>query len=477
MRLIDSNVELLQQGDGINGVLKQIEIAGRTCYSEDTEVLTNSGWKLFSEVSNEDRVLTYVPETNEIVWDIPNVICREIEDSMIEINHANIKLCVTKNHRIYQSVPEKRDYSFITASQLAGIDKIPKSKQCRFRIPKYFINSKRSPDCIHIPIIEYETIINIGHGKVTRKSIKLEITKDFMVIAGAFIAEGHTNNHSGSGSGSNCQITQAEGTPLYNNVIQALDNLGWSYRIDKDPRKPEIKWIIINGGVLWVELFDYLFGKGSANKHLPPWFRQLPDDYLETMLENMYLGDGSHTTTRKERYISISQRLLEEVQEVFILLGKNASFTYDTNMNQKCSIEESTRDSWIISRNKHVKILPKKKRKVYCTSTNSGIIQIRYRGKTCWCGNCYKSENKITKNSSVDFVKKMIASGHYAMLEHGTMYFDFNITPSKENKPTSLEEKMEQFNLIQTFSNDKYSVVNAKDGHYYITTNYTSIFV
>lgn len=98
---------------------------------------------------------------------------------------------------------------------------------------------------------------------------------------------------------------------------------------------------------------------------------------------------------------------------------------------------------------------------------NGVLKQIEIAGRTC-----YKSENKITENSSVGFVKKMIASGHYAMLEHGTMYFDFDITPSKENKPTSLEEKMEQFNLIQIFSNDKYSVVKAKDGHYYITTNY-----
>lgn len=98
---------------------------------------------------------------------------------------------------------------------------------------------------------------------------------------------------------------------------------------------------------------------------------------------------------------------------------------------------------------------------------NGVLKQIEIAGRTC-----YKSENKITENSFVDFVKKMIASGHYAMLEHGTMYFDFDITPSKENKPTSLEEKMEQFNLIQIFSNDKYSVVNAKDSHYYITTNY-----
>lgn len=35
---------------------------------------------------------------------------------------------------------------------------------------------------------------------------------------------------------------------------------------------------------------------------------------------------------------------------------------------------------------------------------------------------CYKSEDKITNESAKPFVDRMIASKHYAMLEHGTVY-------------------------------------------------------
>lgn len=35
---------------------------------------------------------------------------------------------------------------------------------------------------------------------------------------------------------------------------------------------------------------------------------------------------------------------------------------------------------------------------------------------------CYRSEDKITENSAKSFVDRMIASGHGAMLEHGTVY-------------------------------------------------------
>lgn len=43
--------------------------------------------------------------------------------------------------------------------------------------------------------------------------------------------------------------------------------------------------------------------------------------------------------------------------------------------------------------------------------------QIELAGRTC-----YKSLDKITEDSAKSFVDRMIASKHYAMLEHGTVY-------------------------------------------------------
>lgn len=43
--------------------------------------------------------------------------------------------------------------------------------------------------------------------------------------------------------------------------------------------------------------------------------------------------------------------------------------------------------------------------------------QIELAGRTC-----YKSLDKITEDSAEGFVNRMIASQHYAMLEHGTVY-------------------------------------------------------
>lgn len=59
---------------------------------------------------------------------------------------------------------------------------------------------------------------------------------------------------------------------------------------------------------------------------------------------------------------------------------------------------------------------------------------------------CYKSEDKIAKGTAKAFVDRMIASGHGAMLEHGTVYLKvFNVIENSE--------------LIDKYKSNKYSVV------------------
>ena len=53
---------------------------------------------------------------------------------------------------------------------------------------------------------------------------------------------------------------------------------------------------------------------------------------------------------------------------------------------------------------------------------NNAYRQIELAGRTC-----YKSEAKITDTSAKDFVDRMIASGHNAMLEFGTIYLKIPI--------------------------------------------------
>ena len=108
------------------------------------------------------------------------------------------------------------------------------------------------------------------------------------------------------------------------------------------------------------------------------------------------------------------------------------------------------------------------------------------------CGRtCYKSENKITKDSYIKFVEGLEKAEHGAMLEHGTVYLTIPI-----GTPIDDPQYMWKFDIVKFFSSNKYSkvkkeVVNenvkveikgygmrtqASATFYYITTNWRVIF-
>lgn len=83
---------------------------------------------------------------------------------------------------------------------------------------------------------------------------------------------------------------------------------------------------------------------------------------------------------------------------------------------------------------------------------------------------CYKSEDKITEDSAKPFVDRMIASGHGAMLEHGTVYLRY--TP-KDNKPLWTDKNdLESAKMWAFYSTSPYSRADENGENIYITTNY-----
>lgn len=65
---------------------------------------------------------------------------------------------------------------------------------------------------------------------------------------------------------------------------------------------------------------------------------------------------------------------------------------------------------------------------------------------------CYKSEDKIAEGTAKAFVDRMIASGHGAMLEHGTVYLKL------ENYGDSMND-YDHANLENKYIENPYSIV------------------
>lgn len=87
--------------------------------------------------------------------------------------------------------------------------------------------------------------------------------------------------------------------------------------------------------------------------------------------------------------------------------------------------------------------------------------QIELAGRTC-----YKSLDKITETSAEGFVNRMIASKHYAMLEHGTVYLKVPIS-----KVTNSNEESE-WDILR---DNPYTKTTCDSNFYYYSTNYRVI--
>lgn len=83
---------------------------------------------------------------------------------------------------------------------------------------------------------------------------------------------------------------------------------------------------------------------------------------------------------------------------------------------------------------------------------------------------CYKSEDKITEDSAKPFVDRMVKSGHGAMLEHGTVYLKCKTEViNRYIHPEDGEE--EDFNKLEKYEYNSYSVTNDDGIYLYVTTN------
>lgn len=84
--------------------------------------------------------------------------------------------------------------------------------------------------------------------------------------------------------------------------------------------------------------------------------------------------------------------------------------------------------------------------------------QIELAGRTC-----YKSKRPEGQTAK-DFVDRMVASQHYAMLEHGTVYLKI----IRKDVWAGLGDNW----VLDTYGSNPYSSVGEHYGDYFVTTNY-----
>jgi len=352
------------------------------CYSNDTEVLTEDGWKLFKDiVENKEKIkiATLNPEKNIVEYHYPvDYIKQKYTNRILYENGRRIDFKVTKNHNVWarqlstwKKYNKKDNYNF----RFYKAYELPLHIEYRKDFPyeglekKYFELSEYNSSFSKIDYrSKKESIYNINKPKL---KIKMD---DWLRFFGIWIAEGWVDKvEKDSNIYGKIHISQYL-TWKQKIMNKWLKSFGFKYKYRNN------EFIIYN-----VQLATYLsqFGK-SHDKYIPKELLNLSKRQLNILLEALMLGDGKLSQTTKS-YGTASKKLADNVQELALKCGYASNLLFN---EEGYSVTLAKRNNSMPNQGKN------NNRKwvdyngyVYCLTVPNHLMYIRRNGKGCWSGN------------------------------------------------------------------------------------------
>jgi len=393
------------------------------CYSDDVNVLTSNGLKLFRDVNIlNDEFATLNLNTKELEYQkATHYIEKVIDEEIFDIKSKTIDLSVTKCHNmLYQHRDKNNSLDLMESNELF--------KQYSITIPKKVkYSSGKKEDWFYLP--------KIISGKRCKKYLKEYYQKEVKIdmnlwlkFLGIFLTDG------------NCYYSEKRGsykTSIYqvkekfmDEIKEVLGLLPFEFKYKKN--KNEFH-------VCDKRLASYLFSIKNKNKiKIPEFIQNLTKEQINIFIEWTAVGDGSHNETGNWNKIAISSSdFLGEFLNLLLKNEENFSVYKQKTKNHYLNgkMIKTNKPMYIVSRkesnntiikNKYNHISTRKYNgKVYCVSVPNHTLLVERNGKFLWCGNSfmspscpsfptpfeyilvfYKSSRKLIHKGESDLIKK-----------------------------------------------------------------------
>jgi len=357
------------------------------CYSEDTEVLTDSGWKFFYELSYGDKLAT-LSRSHTLEYDHPEqIIEMHWEGDLLHFysSKVGIDLLVSPNHKMYvQSDAGKRagnSWRFEKAEDVFG----------KYRLYKKNADSydKQGPEFIEI----------IG------RKVKTEVWLEFL---GYYLSEGSSTITKVDKSKQRyknyiVQIRQRKDLDNLNQMAIALQRVSsGKINIRPDGR------VIVNDKDLCIYLKE-TFG-GFYDKYIPrEVLNHCSREQLRILFDALMLGDGKITPEGQsggDFYSTSSPQLRDDIQELLLKIGycgdcakthsAGQTSVYADGHTATASVDgwkigirwqshEPALSTWSNGSAVHEKV--PYNGNIYCATVKNHTMYVRRNGKAVWSGN------------------------------------------------------------------------------------------
>lgn len=352
-----------------------------TCFDYETEVLTRNGWKFFKDLEYIDEVATLNPATHEVEYYCPEAIINEpYSGLMYHQESQSLSIMCTPNHKLY--VAKKGEpYRLTEAKEIFGKNGVEHmggwAQWSGEDKPKYEITHQQS--------------------KCPSKEVGEVDTLTFVDWLGWYISEGSFTRGTKEEFIVGLALNHKEADEVFELSQKTFPTLKWF----KIPEKYKV-----NIRTYSKDLYYYVEKLGrSHQKHIPKDIKNLSKKYLEKLLTSLIRGDG-HENGRTPTYITVSEKLRDDVQEIAIKLGyatnyykhhSKGSKNFSKSLNR---VITSNYNSWMISIKK-ARRTPKTHQgklieewvvnpdgRIYCAVVPPNhIMTVRRHGKVYFSGN------------------------------------------------------------------------------------------
>ena len=196
---------------------------GPNCYSSDTEILSETGWKTFDKLEKNEKVMTFDLENRILKFKKPEKIYwMKHEGEMIHFKHRELDLLVTPNHRMLVKNRKSEKIEILEAENLRGEKEIFLSGIWKGKSPEYFT------------IDEYDYKFN---RKLEKQEIKFV---DWIRFMGLYLSEGYVTS---TKKEHRVYICQTKKSKYFNDFEKILSKLPFNYSYREEDSKFRINSI------------------------------------------------------------------------------------------------------------------------------------------------------------------------------------------------------------------------------------------
>lgn len=384
IRVMPHPFRVVESDEGTTGVVANVDKNDfvfysifQWCYDKETRVLTQDGFKFFSDLSYNDKLATFNKETEELEYQKPNkIVSFHRKDKMLKLENQAFNLCITPDHRLLVRHEKNRDWKLIPANELIN----PKSGKfgTQWRTKKSCKWQGKEKEFFYP-----DSVVETRGNPISLERIPMD---SFLSFLGWYISEGSIFKSNGY----YIEISQKKQEDYIRQIKECIEKCGYHpFRV--------------HGGIRFSskQLYDYvsMFGK-SSDKYIPSFVKDLSSRQIKILLDSLFKGDGSFVENEYQKYVTTSKQLAEDILECLLKIGYSGSISKTPPKNGgKINGRQivGRQQQYIVSVNKtqnEPSLYYSGKQtfidyddKIYCVSVPNETLLVERNGKILFCGN------------------------------------------------------------------------------------------